>query len=121
MSTSLTSTRDRGFAGCILSLNIKTASSTTQNTFKEAALENGLPHPTIDGVWAKKAKQSRQSYLFIDFSAATVDQVIDQALAGVFGYIQQFPVRNLLVRGSIPRRRTSRAVVLDLDDRQGAR
>ena len=156
MSSSLTCTRDRDFAGCILPLNIITASSATRNAFKEAALENvmpvdiaavsgeterksnslvawcdrrvgleggrialigcpagqildvveqvevenGLPHPTIDGVWAKKAKQNRQSYLFIDFSDATVDEVIDWALAGGCGYIMVYDGTWSLSHGS---------------------
>ena len=146
MSTSLTSTRDADFAGCIVPLNIRTASSATRNEFAAAALENvmpvdiaevsgeaerqsnslvawcdrrvgleggkiavigcsagqllavveqveienGLPHPTIEGVWAKKAKENRQSYLFVDYAEATIDQVVDYALAGGFGYIMVY-------------------------------
>ena len=52
--------------------------------------ENELPHPTINGVWAKKADENRESYLFIDYSEDSVDDAIDYARAGGFGYIMVY-------------------------------
>ena len=38
---------------------------------------------------ARKARENRQSYLFIDFSETSVDEVIEYALAGGFGIKRQ--------------------------------
>lgn len=57
------------------------------NIIEQVEIENGLPHPTIGGVWARKSKEVRQSYLFTDYSEGTVDEVIDYARTGGFGYI----------------------------------
>jgi len=37
----------------------------------------GLPHPTIDGEWGKKAKSASAAYLIYDFSEANIDKAID--------------------------------------------
>jgi hypothetical protein len=37
----------------------------------------GLPHPLIDGVWAKLAPAATASYLIIDFGEATLDSAIE--------------------------------------------
>jgi len=51
-------------------------------------LEQGLPHPTIDGVWIKRAPQRFASYLMIGgISAKNVDQVIEFAKGG-FGCVE---------------------------------
>lgn len=49
--------------------------------------ENGLPHPTLDGVWAKKSREVMKSYLFTDLSEDIADSMIDYAKTGGFGYI----------------------------------
>lgn len=44
----------------------------------------GLPHPMIDGEWAKTARSAMKSYLICDFSADEVDLLLDKAqLAGM--------------------------------------
>ncbi|MCL5019945.1 MAG: hypothetical protein M1426_05730 [Patescibacteria group bacterium] len=60
------------------------------DVIEQVEIEQGLPHPTINGVWARKAKENRQSYLFIDYSKSTVDEVIDYAVQGGFGYIMVY-------------------------------
>jgi hypothetical protein len=37
----------------------------------------GLPHPLLDGVWAKIATNANCSYLIVDFSETTVDRAIE--------------------------------------------
>jgi hypothetical protein len=50
-------------------------------------LEQGLPHPTLGGVWARTSPEQMKSYLFVDLSEDTADAMIDYAKAGGFGYI----------------------------------
>jgi hypothetical protein len=50
-------------------------------------IENGLPHPTLGGVWARRSPEQMKSYLFVDLSEASADAMIQYALAGGFGYI----------------------------------
>jgi hypothetical protein len=37
----------------------------------------GLPHPMLDGVWAKVATNANCSYLIVDFSEETIDRAIE--------------------------------------------
>ena len=57
------------------------------DTIELIEIENGLPHPTLDGVWAKKSREMMKSYLFVDLSEDIVDPMIDYAKTGGFGYI----------------------------------
>jgi hypothetical protein len=51
-------------------------------------LEQGLPHPTIDGVWIKRAPQRFASYLMIGgISQKNVDRVVEFAKGG-FGCVE---------------------------------
>ncbi len=50
-------------------------------------LDNGLPHPTLGGVWARNSPEMMKSYLFVDLTEDTADAMIDYARAGGFGYI----------------------------------
>ena len=50
-------------------------------------LDNGLPHPTLGGVWARNSREMMKSYLFVDLTEDTADAMIDYAKAGGFGYI----------------------------------
>ncbi|MDP7017096.1 MAG: hypothetical protein QGG36_14920, partial [Pirellulaceae bacterium] len=54
---------------------------------EQIEIDNGLPHPTIDGVWARKSPEQMKSILYTDISEATVDQVIAYAKAGGFSTI----------------------------------
>ena len=46
------------------------------NTLEVIELEEGLPHPTIDGVWSKRAKTATAAYLIQDFGTSTIDAAI---------------------------------------------
>jgi hypothetical protein len=37
----------------------------------------GLPHPTIDGIWGKEARSASAAYLILPFSDATLDRALD--------------------------------------------
>ena len=54
---------------------------------EQVEIENGLPHPTLGGVWARKSPEQKKSYLFVNLSEATADAMIDYAKAGGFGYV----------------------------------
>lgn len=64
--------------------------------------ENGLPHPTLGGAWAKKSPEQAKSYLFMDITEATAPQVIDYAKAGGFAYIVIYANAWATSRGSYP-------------------
>ncbi|MFH1266370.1 MAG: hypothetical protein ABIK89_11645, partial [Planctomycetota bacterium] len=57
------------------------------DAIERVEIQNGLPHPTLGGVWARRSPEQMKSYLFVDLSEATTDAMIDYALAGGFGYI----------------------------------
>ena len=54
---------------------------------EQIEIENGLPHPKIGGIWARRSPEQRKSYLFVDLSEATAPAMIDYAKTGAFGYI----------------------------------
>ena len=39
-------------------------------------MAEGLPHPMLDGMWAKTAPRATASYLIVDFGEATIDRAI---------------------------------------------
>jgi hypothetical protein len=47
-------------------------------------LAEGLPHPTIDGVWAKTSPERGRSYLIVDYGEDTVDELLGYARRGGF-------------------------------------
>ncbi|MDD4871533.1 MAG: hypothetical protein PHR77_13330 [Kiritimatiellae bacterium] len=53
-------------------------------------VEQGLPHPTLGGEWGKVSREIQKSYLFIDFTEANIDRVIELAKAGGFPYILNY-------------------------------
>jgi len=57
------------------------------DTIERVEIDNGLPHPTLGGVWARRSPEQMKSYLFVDLSETTADAMIAYALAGGFGYI----------------------------------
>ena len=57
------------------------------NRIERIEIENGLPHPTLGGVWARKSPEQKKSYLFVDVSEATADSIIDYAKSGGFSYV----------------------------------
>jgi hypothetical protein len=46
-------------------------------TIGEIELEEGLPHPEIEGVWGKISPAATDSYLIVDFSEKELDQALD--------------------------------------------
>jgi hypothetical protein len=46
-------------------------------TLGEIEIAEGLPHPMLDGKWAKMAPGATASYLIVDFGEATIDQAIE--------------------------------------------
>ena len=54
---------------------------------EQIEIENGLPHPTIDGVWARRSPEQMKSLLYTDISEQTADAVIAYAKAGGFATI----------------------------------
>jgi hypothetical protein len=47
------------------------------DTIGAIELAEGLPHPMLDGIWAKRAPGATASYLIIDFGEATTDRAIE--------------------------------------------
>jgi len=47
----------------------------------------GLPHPTIDGVWGKEASSATAAYLILPFSEATLDQALELTLQAGLRYL----------------------------------
>jgi hypothetical protein len=116
VSQTIASARDREYAVAAVPLNIETHSSAVGSVLigeaysrvrlagtkialvgcppaelldriERIELENGLPHPTLAGVWARRSPEQMRSYLFVDLSEATAGAMIDYAKAGGFGYI----------------------------------
>jgi hypothetical protein len=46
-------------------------------TIGKIEVEEGLPHPTLDGVWAKISPSATLSYLITDFSEANFDDALE--------------------------------------------
>ena len=57
------------------------------DSIEQVEIENGLPHPTIDGVWARRSPDLMKSILYAEVSEDTVDEVIAYAKAGGFTYL----------------------------------
>lgn len=47
----------------------------------------GLPHPMLEGVWAKQAPNASCSYLIVDFGEATIDRAIQMTLRAGLNYL----------------------------------
>ncbi|MHC1765786.1 MAG: hypothetical protein AB9869_16055 [Verrucomicrobiia bacterium] len=50
-------------------------------------LAEGLPHPMLDGVWAKAATNATCSYLIVDFSESTIDRAIEMTRRAGLNYL----------------------------------
>lgn len=53
----------------------------------EIEIAEGLPHPLLDGVWAKRSPKASASYLIVDFSEATVDRAIEMTRRAGLKYL----------------------------------
>jgi hypothetical protein len=47
----------------------------------------GLPHPLLDGVWAKVATNASCSYLIVDFSERTIDRALEMTKRAGLSYL----------------------------------
>lgn len=56
-------------------------------TIGRIELEEGLPHPTIDGEWAKTARYATASYLIIGFNEESLDRALDLAKKAGLKYL----------------------------------
>src|SRR5690606_14064197 len=66
---------DEGIIGSKIAL-FGCAPEEVLNTIEAIELDEGLPHPTIDGVWSKRAVSATSAYLIQDFGTATIDEAI---------------------------------------------
>jgi len=116
VSTTLASCRNDQFAVAVVPLNLETHSSSAKavltveadirvllegvkfalvgspagkllDRIEKIELDYDLPHPTLGGVWARRAAEQERSYLFCDLKESTADAMIDFARAGGFGSI----------------------------------
>lgn len=53
----------------------------------EIELEQGLPHPMLDGEWAKTSRASMKSYLITNFTEENLDEVLEKAKLAGFTYV----------------------------------
>ena len=60
------------------------APDTLLDVIEQIEVENGLPHPTLEGIWARRSPELMKSLLYTDISEATADEVIAYAKAGGF-------------------------------------
>lgn len=57
------------------------------HTIGAIELAEGLPHPLIDGQWAKTSPLASASYLIVDFSESTVDRAIEMTRRAGLRYL----------------------------------
>lgn len=50
-------------------------------------IAEGLPHPTIDGVWGKEARSASAAYLILPFGESTLDRALDVTLQAGLRYL----------------------------------
>lgn len=65
-------------------------SSRIMEAIRRVQLKEGLPSPTLAGVWDKISPEARKSYLFIDVTEHNVDEVIEYAKKGGFSYVMMY-------------------------------
>jgi hypothetical protein len=69
---------DSGVVGSKIAL-FTCAENETLDRLEQIELAEGLPHPTIDGVWFKKSKVYGKSYMISSFGEADIDEMIGYA------------------------------------------
>lgn len=77
---------DGGVVGSRIAL-FAGASSQALPTIGAIEVAEGLPHPTLDGVWAKMSPAATASYLIVDFSEDTVDRAIEMTQRAGLKYL----------------------------------
>jgi|CXWL01.1.fsa_nt_gi hypothetical protein len=81
--------------------------SETLDRLERIELAEGLPHPTIDGVWVKKSALFGKSYLISSFGEAEVDEMIGYTKrAGLVSLYHEGPFKSwghfVLAEGQFP-------------------
>ena len=77
---------DGGVVGSKLALFLCPAARAL-DTIGEIEVAEGLPHPLLDGVWAKKSPRATDSYLIVDFSESTIDRAIEMTQKAGLRYL----------------------------------
>lgn len=77
---------DGGIVGSRIALFAGPAGKALE-TIGEIEVAEGLPHPMIEGVWAKVSPKATASYLIVDFSEATVDRAIEMTRRAGLEYL----------------------------------
>lgn len=67
--------KDEGIVGSRIAL-FGCAPEEVLNTIEAIELGEGLPHPTLDGVWSKRAPMATAAYLIQDFGTTNIDDAI---------------------------------------------
>ncbi|MEO8480038.1 MAG: hypothetical protein ABI542_10455 [Gemmatimonadota bacterium] len=72
-----------------------TAESETLDVLEQIGLAEGLPHPTIDGVWFPKSPLFGRSYLISSFGESDVDEMVAYTKrAGLFSLYHEGPFKS---------------------------
>lgn len=77
---------DGGVVGSSVAL-FGAAADSVLDAIGRIEIAEGLPHPTIDGVWGKKARSANAAYLIMPFSEADHERVIDTTLRAGLRYL----------------------------------
>jgi hypothetical protein len=78
--------KDGGVIGSKIALFACPAAQALE-TIGAIELAEGLPHPMLDGVWAKVAPNANSSYLIVDFSEATLDRAVEMTKRAGLNYL----------------------------------
>lgn len=77
---------DGGMVGSKIALFVCDAAKAL-DTIGSIEVAEGLPHPLIDGVWAKKSLRATDSYLIVDFSESTIERAIEMTRRAGLRYL----------------------------------
>jgi hypothetical protein len=78
--------RDGGVVGSKIALFACPAGKALE-TIGAIELAEGLPHPMLDGVWAKQACNANCSYLIVDFSEDNIERAIEMTKRAGLNYL----------------------------------
>ena len=59
------------------------------NVIEKIELNEGLPHPMLNGVWAKRAKEATSAYLIQGFNTENIDKAIELTKRAGLKYVYQ--------------------------------
>ena len=59
----------------------------TLETIGKIEMEEGLPHPMIDGVWGKQARSASAAYLIYSFNERNIEEAINYTKQAGWGYL----------------------------------